>query len=411
LLFPIVTKLKAAGTKATNPQNTQGVIEFLPVGAPSLTDLKTFTTDAGELFTNISKIYGPWEQNGADGESTLDIQYLSTVGAGAITWYITIADGWAYDMANTLFMMPSPPLVNSVSYGWPEELTCQSVTNANCTGMTVQQYVTRANTELAKAGGRGISIMIASQDEGAPSEANDSCQLDDSHPLWPIYPSASPWVTAVSATTLIDSSLASKQRSSGHLDARALPPICNMGYTCDTTGNLQMPCMENNTEYSWTTGGGFSKYAAQPAYQKTAVTQYLNSQSIIPPNKWFNPTNRGYPDVAAVGDRILIIIGGGISVTAGTSASTPIFSGIITLLNDYRLNNGKKPLGFLNPLLYQMAADRPAAFSLVTMGNNKCTLGDCCMYGYGANYQGWDPVSGLGLPNYLEMLAYIKTLP
>jgi len=298
--------------------------------------------------------------------------------------------------------------VNSVSYGWHEELTCQSITNENCTGMTVKQYVARANTELGKAGGRGISIMIASQDEGAPSEANDSCDLDDTHPLWPIYPSASPFVTAVSATTLIDADM--KRRLSSAHDG-ALPPICNMGYTCDTTGNLQMPCMENNTEYSWTTGGGFSKYAAQPAYQKNAVNQYLGSQSIIPPAKWFNPTNRGYPDVAAVGDRILIIINGGISVTAGTSASTPIFSGIVTLLNDYRLNNGKKPLGFLNPLLYQMAAERPKSFNLVTMGNNKCTLGACCMYGYGENYQGWDPVTGLGLPNYMEMLAYIKTLP
>jgi len=311
-------------------------------------------------------------------------------------------------MANTVFELPKPPLVNSVSYGWPEELTCQSVTNANCTGMTVAQYVTRANSELAKVAARGISVLIASQDEGAPSEANDYCELDSTHPLWPIYPSASPWVTAVSATTLIDSTMRLALQLKND---NALPPICNMGYTCDTTGNLEMPCMENNTEYSWTTGGGFSKYAAQPSYQKNAVSQYLSSKSIIPPNQWFNPGNRGYPDVSAVGDRILIIIGGGISVTAGTSAATPIFSGVVTLLNDYRLNNGKKPLGFLNPLLYQMAAEYPSAFNLITMGNNKCTLGDCCMYGYGCNYQGWSPVNGLGVPNYGQMLNYIKTLP
>jgi len=308
-------------------------------------------------------------------------------------------------MANTLFMLPNPPLVNSVSYGWPEELTCQSVTNANCTGMTVAQYVARANTELAKVAGRGISVLIASQDEGAPSEANDYCELDDSHPLWPIYPSSSQWVTSVSATTLIDTSTLLTK------NVAALPPICSMGYTCDTTGSLEMPCMENNTEYSWTTGGGFSKYAVRPSYQNAAVNQYLGSSSIIPPTQWFNPPNRGYPDVAAVGDRILIIIGGSISVTAGTSASTPIFSGVVTLLNDYRLNAGKKPLGFLNPLLYQMAAEHPAAFGLITMGNNKCTLGQCCAYGYGANYQGWDPVTGLGVPNYQEMINYIKTLP
>lgn len=29
----------------------------------------------------------------------------------------------------------------------------------------------------------------------------------------------------------------------------------------------------------------------------------------------------------------------------GTSMSTPVFAGIVSLLNDWRLNNGKSPLG------------------------------------------------------------------
>jgi tripeptidyl-peptidase-1 len=32
--------------------------------------------------------------------------------------------------------------------------------------------------------------------------------------------------------------------------------------------------------------------------------------------------------------------------------STPIFAGMITLINDQLLNKGKRPLGFLNPFLY-----------------------------------------------------------
>jgi len=336
---------------------------------------------------------------GNDGESILDVEYLTTLGSGAFTWYITI-EGWMYEFALSLFNTPNPPLVNSVSYGWPEENQCGSVTNANCTGMTNGQYVTRANTEFMKVGGLGLSVIVASQDEGAPSEANEGCQLDNSHPLWPIYPASSPWVTSVGGTTLFSSNV----MSGG-------PPICQSSYSCGSgRGAIEHPCMPNETYYQWTSGGGFSKYATRPGYQNAAVQKWLSSGAIIPPSQWFNQGNRGYPDIGALGSRILTIQGGGIAVTAGTSASTPMISAIVTLLNDFRMNNNKKPLGFLNPLLYQMAAARPSAFQVIPIGNNKGTIGVFCEYGYGAAW-GWDPVTGLGSPNYAQMLAYIQTLP
>jgi len=332
-------------------------------------------------------------------KSTLDIEYESTLAPNADQYYITI-DGWIYEMGLALFNMPTTPLVNSVSYGWPETLSCESyVTNANCTGYTSETYNARSDAELAKLAGHGISVLVASQDEGAPSEQNEDCSLDTTQPLWPIYPGCSPWVTSVSATTLIDTS---------DLFAAANPPICNMGYTC-ATGTLEYPCMENNTYYTWTTGGGFSNYSTRPSYQDNAVTDYLASNAIIPPNWTFQNGNRGYPDVAALGARILIWINGEISVTAGTSASTPMFSAIATLLNDWRLNNDQEALGFLNPLLYEMAAASQGTFKDINVGNNKCTIGTCCTYGYGA-WAGWDPVTGLGTPNYANMLAYLKAM-
>lgn len=35
----------------------------------------------------------------------------------------------------------------------------------------------------------------------------------------------------------------------------------------------------------------------------------------------------------------------------GTSCSSPVVGSIVTLLNDARLAAGKKPVGFLNPIL------------------------------------------------------------
>lgn len=49
-----------------------------------------------------------------------------------------------------------------------------------------------------------------------------------------------------------------------------------------------------------------------------------------------------------------------------TSAATPIFASIITLINGERLKQGKSSIGFLNPTLYA----NPNAFTDITEGFN-----------------------------------------
>ena len=67
----------------------------------------------------------------------------------------------------------------------------------------------------------------------------------------------------------------------------------------------------------------------------------------------------------------------------GTSSSTPVWAGMLSLVNTARLSAGKPPLGFVNPLLYKMAADAATngqhPFYDITVG---CTcLSACCMWG------------------------------
>jgi tripeptidyl-peptidase-1 len=383
---------------------TQTVVEFSPVQGPFFTDLQKFATETDEVFTNITRFIGQYDQGAEAGESTLDVEYITTVASKAETAYFQISDGWIWNYAVQLFNLQNPPLVHSISYGWPEALTCGSITNANCTGVDNTAYIKRTNEELVKVAARGISVIVCAQDEGAPSENNESCGLDDTNtPLWPIYPAAAPHVTTVSSTVLLPDTtefdIPEKQ-----------PPICQQEYHCDNIGTVEHSTMPNNTYYSWTTGGGFSNIAPQPSYQKSAVSKYLSSSSLIPPKQYFQAGNRAYPDIAAIGSRILIVQEGQVSVTAGTSASTPIIAGIITLLNDWRLSNGKKQLGFLNHLLYQMKDECPECFNHVPVGNNKGTIDIVCKYGYGVE-EYWNPVVGLGTPRYDKMLDYIKKLP
>lgn len=51
---------------------------------------------------------------------------------------------------------------------------------------------------------------------------------------------------------------------------------------------------------------------------------------------------------------------------SGTSASTPTFAGIVSLLNDANLAAGKPPLGFLNPMLYSIGV---GGLNDITQGN------------------------------------------
>jgi len=84
----------------------------------------------------------------------------------------------------------------------------------------------------------------------------------------------------------------------------------------------------------------------------------------------------------------------------GTSASTPLFSGLVSLLNEARLQKGGKPMGFLNPWIYKNAA----AFKDVTVGTNAISRsGTGVRYGWNAT-TGWDAATGLGTPLFDKML-------
>jgi len=116
------------------------------------------------------------------------------------------------------------------------------------------------------------------------------------------------------------------------------------------------------------------------------------------------------PDVAAMGHNVLIVDGGAAQPVGGTSASSPIFAAVVSLLNVASIQKTGAPLGFLNPFLYQMAAAEPSCFHDITVGDNICTEDGC-----GASCQGyrcakgWDPVTGLGSPNFANMLAYVQS--
>merc|ERR1712060_544234 len=133
----------------------------------------------------------------------------------------------------------------------------------------------------------------------------------------------------------------------------------------------------------------------------------------LPRPQDFNGQGRATPDVSALGLGYQVMVGGHTMAVGGTSASAPFFASLISLLNEYRLQNGKSPLGFLNPLLYEMATAKKNTFRDVTVGHNRIDRTGPMVplrEGYDCA-KGWDPVTGFGTPNFSEILEYVKQLP
>lgn len=396
------TLLEMYKVPAADPSSkvSQGPAEFQDDTSYNKQDLATFFKQTDLASEGISDTVGPYNGAEPDTEATLDVQYITSVGQKQVNWYWT-AENWMYTWSQNFFNHPTVPDAVSISWGWAEDQQCAAgISQQQCQtlGIDSEQYVKRVNTEFQKIGLRGVSLIVASGDSGANGRSDPMCSDQKLHAS---FPAASPYVTAVGATML----------KNPETNLKNPPPVCTSGQFQCASGGTEVAV--SVTQAGFTSGGGFSTYGAQPAYQKEAVAGYLKSEKNLPPKSYYNSSNRGYPDVAAMGSNFLIYMAdqGGWAGVGGTSASTPTVSGVMSHLNDLSYKKSGKPLGFLNPLLYQMHKEAPEAFTDVTEGNNKCTESYCAStcQGYVAA-KGWDPVTGLGTPVASKMLAYLGTV-
>ncbi|WPH02277.1 Hypothetical protein R9X50_00513300 [Acrodontium crateriforme] len=253
-------------------------------------------------------------------------------------------------------------------------------------------YQQRQCREFLKLGLQGVSIFFASGDDGVggPTDVNDNgCIGKDKKVFSPASPNNCPWITNVGATKIAPGKSVHDPEVAAN----------------DPKGH---PYLD-----AYSSGGGFSNIYGIPWYQKDAVASYFENYS--PPYDYYyngdynnsatglyNRNGRGYPDVAAVGDAIAVYKGGNYHTSGGTSASTPIFASLINRIVEERLKSGKGPVGFINPALYF----NPHMLNDITSGNNPA----CGVDGFYA-VKGWDPVTGLGTPNYPKMSQFFNSLP
>ena len=145
-------------------------------------------------------------------------------------------------------------------------------------------------------------------------------------------------------------------------------------------------------------------YFAQhdPGYPYYVYSGHGFTSSIGANGGLYNRVGRAFPDVSANGANLLFYEDGVLQPNWGTSLSAPIWASVLTLVNEKRGQQGKGPVGFVNPVLYE----HPEVFHDITNGTNP----GCGTNGFSA-VEGWDPITGLGTPDFPKVLELFLGLP
>ncbi|KAI9737674.1 MAG: hypothetical protein M1818_005678 [Claussenomyces sp. TS43310] len=396
------------------PGNSYGIVEYTPQ-AFIQTDLDTFFANyspaaVGAAPTLVSIDGGYLQQEvksfNYNGESNLDLEYaMSLVYPQNVTLYQVGDDTEGASFGNFLDALDASyctydggddPNQDSTypdpygGYTGPE--ACGTVAPAKVISTSYGSneadltpfYEKRQCNEYLKLGLQGTTFLYSSGDNGVagnenkcidPTSGNYTSSGADYGMFNPSFPGTCPYVLSIGAT-------------------QVKPSVTNVSTT-------QPEQAAESVIYS---GGGFSNVFALPSYQSSTVSSYFAKHN--PPygaDRYNNSMQtRGYPDVSANGVNYFVAVDGNYSLVFGTSASSPTFGSLLTLINAERLKVNKSSVGFVNPTFYQY----PDILTDITDGGNQ----GCGTPGFSA-VEGWDPVTGLGTPNYPAMLSKFLSLP
>jgi len=296
--------------------------------------------------------------NFTDFETTQDIVIAASVAPGAtIAVYFTTYSqkGWVDLINRVVHPNPGDPVCSVLSSSFYVSNGDDAQTLLN-EGVSVG-WLAAASQAFEDAAIQGVTICIASGDTGTDSKVGDG----KAHVQ---YPASDPWVLSVGGTTI-----------------------------GSVSGSTFAEWVWND---NWgATGGGVSDYFPRPYYQVDAgVPVSLND----------GHTGRAVPDVAANASPNsgypIALGGGGSFIGNGTSASAPLWAGLIAVLNAALDQN----VGFVNPVLYAIG---PSGFRDIVAEPGDTDNGFNGVAGYPATV-GWDACTGWGSPSGVALLMSLQ---
>lgn len=331
-LYNFPTNLDGIGQKI-------GIIEL--GGGYVLSDITTYFSMLNLQYTpkitSVSvdgAINNPNDGTGSNVEVILDIEIIAALvpNASIFVYFAPNTAQGFYDAINTA--INNSCSIISISWGGPENSWSLS---------TLSVY----NSLFQSASTKNVTILAASGDNGS-SDGTIGNNVD--------FPSSSPYILGCGGTNL---------------------------KTLDNV-TISQETVWNNNSISSATGGGISAVFAEPSYQFN-VTYPLNNRRGVPDVSGDADPNTGYVVYSARE--------GGTFIVGGTSAVSPLWSGLLGRINQ----SIGHPVGFLHPIIYS----HPNVCRDITQGNNGA---------YSAG-PGWDPCTGNGSPNGQALLNLLSNNP
>jgi uncharacterized protein (TIGR03437 family) len=339
----------------------------------NLSDIATYRNDF-DLPANppvkvlVQGATDPGIVTGDSGESDLDLELTGAVAPNAQIMFVY-----------------SSNIVNSAMYAIDQAIApVLSYSYAGCEATQSSSIVAALEPLAQQANAEGITWLAASGDLGAAACDVGHAVAQDGIAV--MMPASVPEVTGVGGTTLVEGfgNTFWSQSNGPYYGNSVLSYIPEVGWN------------DSNSTRIASSGGGMSAVYSRPAWQSAPGVPGGSARLV--------------PDVAMAAsanhDGYFSFASGGIVISGGTSAATPVFAGIVLLMNQYLGVNG---LGNINPNLYKLASSTTNVFHDATTGSNfvacaagtKGCVGGTLGYSAGAGY---DMVTGLGSVDAYNMM-------
>jgi subtilase family serine protease len=354
-------------------------------------------------------------------EISEDVQTVHSLAPGAhiVLYVATTDDDLTMEKAVLSAVQMFPHSIISQSWGDPEldmiHGTCFALTDnptGQCTPAYVQQVLATGEKAYQLAAEEGTTVFAAAGDWGADNSGlcaafGSPCPFNASNP---IYPSSSPWVTAVGGT------MGDPYYSDTSIPSCGSAPVCSVGLvkflntpSCQLNVLVPTPPVSctpvgyggeqvwNEPQFDLATGGAPSLLFRAPGYQSEIGLTARTTPDVA-------------ADAAASGGAYMYSSAvpgqAGWSAAIGTSLGSPEWSAIAALADQLAAQWHRGSIGFINPAIYligQIPALYQWAFHDITVGNN--TIAGSTI-GYSAG-PGWDDASGWGTPNVAHLVPLL----
>jgi kumamolisin len=346
--------------KGNGRGHTVGILEF--EGGFFASDLKKFCKLVDVPVPTVKTI-------SADGASThdkagsieamLDVEVVAGVcpGSTIVMFFSKFTEkGW-HKALDAALEDKNSPRVLSISWGQAED-----------TDIWTEGAMKTTNDIFQDAALLGITVCVSSGDDGSSDAVQDGLAHVG-------FPASSPFVLCVGGTSI--------------------------------------PSKHSNREVAWkqgdglrdddggSTGGGVSNVFPRPSYQSNVKIRSVNPLAML---------GRCIPDVAANADDdaspYLVVLEGQSIAVGGTSAATPLWAALVTLINA-RL---RQRVGFLTPLLYQTRRGGAGLGVIGEIGCRDIRKGNNITAAFGGYHAhaGYDAVTGWGVPRGTALLTALQ---